>query len=105
MTVPGITIRPYKPGDEHAILATFNLVFREVCGADYVDRTLEQWRWAYRDNPMGHRISLAFTEDGTVASQYAGMPFLYDTPWGAQRFVRLASISGGIGSPPVQSPE
>jgi hypothetical protein len=36
---------------------------------------------------MGHRISLAVAADGTIASQYAGMPFLYDTPWGGQRFV------------------
>lgn len=83
----GVTIRPYRPGDEHAILATFNLVFRAVCGPGYVDRTLEQWRWAYLDNPAGHRISLAVADDGTIASQYAGMPMLYDTPWGGQRFV------------------
>lgn len=83
----GLTIRWYRPGDEHAILRTFNAVFREVCGPGYVDRTLEQWQWAYLHNPMGHRISLAVADDGTVASQYAGMPFLYDTPWGEQRFV------------------
>jgi len=83
----GLSIRPYRPGDEHAILRTFNLVFREVCGPDYVDRTLAQWQWAYLQNPAGHRISLAIADDGTVASQYAGMPMLYDTPWGEQRFV------------------
>lgn len=82
-----LEIRPYRPGDEHAILRTFNLVFREVCGPDYVDRTLAQWRWAYLQNPTGHRISLAIAPDGTIASQYAGMPMLYDTPWGQQRFV------------------
>ena len=27
--------------DEHAILRTFNLVFREVCGPGYVDRTVD----------------------------------------------------------------
>ena len=83
----GLTIRWYRPGDEHAILRTFNLVFREVCGPGYVDRTLEQWHWAYLQNPMGHRISLAVADDGTIASQYAGMPFLCDTPWGEERFV------------------
>ena len=62
----GLTIRPYRYGDEHKILETFNLVFREVCGADYVDRTMEQWQWAYPNNPAGHRISLAVAEDGTV---------------------------------------
>lgn len=84
---PGLTIRWYRPGDEQAILRTFNLVFREVCGPGYVDRTLAQWRWAYADNPAGHRISLALADDGTVASQYAGMPMRYDTPWGEQLFV------------------
>lgn len=83
----GLTIRPYQHGDEHKILETFNLVFREVCGPAYVDRTLEQWQWAYPDNPAGHRISLAVADDGTIASQYAGMPMLYDTPWGAQRLI------------------
>jgi hypothetical protein len=84
---PGLTIRPYQHGDEQQILATFNLVFREVCGETYVDRTLEQWQWAYPNNPAGHRISLAVADDGTIASQYAGMPMLYDTPWGAQRLI------------------
>ena len=82
-----VTIRWYRPGDEHAILRTFNLVFREVCGPSYVDRTMEQWQWAYAHNPAGHRISLAVADDGTIASQYAGMPFVHDTPWGEQRFV------------------
>ena len=80
-------IRFYRPGDEHAILRTFNLVFREVCGPDFVDRTLEHWRWAYLRNPAGHRISLAIAGDGTVASQYAGMPMLCDTEQGEQIFV------------------
>ena len=83
----GLTIRPYQPGDEHAILQTFNLVFREVCGPGYLDRALPQWEWAYLRNPAGHRISLALAPDGTVASQYAGMPVRCDTPWGEQLFV------------------
>jgi Acetyltransferase (GNAT) domain len=82
-----VAIRWYRPGDEHAILQTFNLVFREVCGPGYVDRTLEQWRWAFLQNPAGHRISLAVAADGTIASQYAGMPMFCDTPWGERRFV------------------
>lgn len=83
----GLTIRPYRAGDEHAILRTFNLVFREVCGPGYVDRTLAQWQWAYPQNPAGLRISLAVADDGTVASQYAGMPMRHDTPWGEELFV------------------
>ena len=87
MSLPDLTIRPYRPGDEHRILETFNLVFREVCGPGFVDRTMEQWRWQYLDNPMGHRMSLAVAPDGTVVSQYAGVPVLADTPSGPQRFI------------------
>ena len=87
MTYPDLTIRPYRPGDEAQILETFNLVFREVCGEGYVDRTMAQWKGQYHDNPMGHRISLAVAPDGTVVSQYAGVPVLADTPRGEQRFI------------------
>jgi len=87
MSHPDLTIRPYQPGDEHQILTTFNLVFREVCGESYVDRTLKQWQWQYLDNPMGHRMSLAVAPDGTVVSQYAGVPVLADTPAGPVRFI------------------
>lgn len=87
MSLPDLTIRPYRPGDEHGILETFNLVFREVCGPGYVDRTLEQWRWQYLQNPWGHRMSLAVAPDGTIVSQYAGVPVLADTPHGPQTFV------------------
>jgi len=69
-----IHYRGYRPGDEHAILDTFNLVFREVVGEDFVDRTLERWKWGFLDNPAGHRIWLGFADDGRVACQYAAMP-------------------------------
>lgn len=87
MSLPDLDIRPYRPGDEAQILHTFNLVFREVCGEGYVDRSMAQWRWQYLDNPRGHRMSLAVAEDGTVVSQYAGVPVLADTPYGEQTFV------------------
>lgn len=87
MSLPDLTIRPYRAGDEHGILATFNLVFREVCGPGFVDRTLAQWRWQYLQNPWGQRISLAVAPDGTIVSQYAGVPILADTPAGPQTFV------------------
>ncbi|MBL8726488.1 MAG: hypothetical protein JNK49_20770 [Planctomycetes bacterium] len=87
MSLPDLTIRPYRPGDEERILETFNLVFREVCGPGYTDRTLEQWRWQYLQNPWGHRMSLAVAPDGTVVSQYAGVPVRADTPYGQQTFV------------------
>ncbi len=77
-----IEIRPYRPGDEKAILETFNLVFGEVCGEGYIDRTLEHWEWEFKRNPEGERIMLAVTRDGTVAAQYAGVPMAAKGPGG-----------------------
>ncbi|MDF1799004.1 MAG: GNAT family N-acetyltransferase [Planctomycetota bacterium] len=70
--VPPYTIREYQPGDEEAILETFNRVFSGV-DPNFVPRTMREWRWTYLDNPSGWRISLAVTEDGRVISQYAGI--------------------------------
>jgi hypothetical protein len=62
------TIRNYSPGDEEKILAMFSEVFGQK-------RSLAHWHWKYRDNPYGScRISLAVTEDGILASHYAGYP-------------------------------
>jgi hypothetical protein len=60
-------VRPYRPGDEERILALFRCVFG-------VDRSLEQWRWRFRDNPAGLTIRLAETPSGELVGQYAGLP-------------------------------
>jgi hypothetical protein len=79
-------IRPYAPGDEAGILASFNRVFREVCGPGYVDRTLEYWRWEYLQNPAGHRIWVGLV-DGLVAGNYSGTPQRFATTLGPRVFV------------------
>lgn len=84
-----LTLRPYRPGDEAAILATFNLVFRHECGPDFVDRDLQTWRWQFRQNPAGTQILLAVDGSGTVASQYCAIPQVADTPFGPLRFVHI----------------
>jgi hypothetical protein len=88
-TIMGLEVRTYLPGDEDAILATFNLVFREECGDAFVDRNLAQWRWEFLENPAGTQIFLAIADDGTVASQYAAVPQLADTDFGPVRFVHI----------------
>jgi hypothetical protein len=70
--LPPYTIREYEPGDEVAILDTFNRVFTGV-DPSFVQRTMEEWRWCYLDNPSGWRISIAVTDEGNVISQYAGV--------------------------------
>lgn len=84
-----LTIRKYTPGDEHAILRTFNLVFRHECGPDYVDRDLAFWRWQFLDNPAGTQILLAVAADGTVAGQYCAVPQVADCERGQMRFVHV----------------
>ena len=67
------TVREYEPGDETAILDAFNRIFAEV-DPTFRPRSLEHWRWLYRDNPTGWRIYLCVLPDGKVISQYAGVP-------------------------------
>ncbi len=84
-----LTIRPYRSGDEHAILRTFNFVFREVCGPSFVDRDLASWRWQFLENPWGYRIWLAVTPDGEVVAQYAGVPYPMTTAAGDCLFIHI----------------
>ena len=70
--LPPYEIREYRPGDEQAILETFNRCFAQV-DPTFQPRSLEEWRWQYLANPGGWRIWLAITEDGRVISQYAGI--------------------------------
>jgi hypothetical protein len=65
-------IREYRPGDELAILATFNRVFADE-DPRFVARDLATWRWQFLANPSGSRIYLALDADGAVVSQYAGI--------------------------------
>ena len=69
-----ITIRPYRPGDEHAILATFNRVFARTDPA-FVPRTIEHVALALRaESVAAARVMLAVEDGGEVLAQYAGAP-------------------------------
>lgn len=82
-----VTIRPYQPGDEAGIVRSFNVVFREVCGPGYQDRTMDAWRWEFLENPHGWRMWVAVDRDGTIAANYAGVPYCMTTPHGPVTFV------------------
>jgi hypothetical protein len=84
-----LSVRYYRPGDEAAILATFNLVFEKECGPGFVARDLVTWNWQFLANPAGTQILLAVDTDGTVASQYCAVPQIADTPFGPQRLVHV----------------
>lgn len=59
------TLRPYREGDEEAILPAFTAAFA-------VPRPLERWRWIYRASPDGARLMLAWAPDGGLAAHFGG---------------------------------
>jgi len=65
-----ITVGPYEPGDEDAILECFKTVFG-------IDRSLEHWNWKFRDCPFGLHAYLGKTASGKVVSQFTGIPTPY----------------------------
>ncbi len=84
---PELTFRPYEPGDETAILDSFNRVFAGV-DPTFQPRTEEFWRWQFLDNPSGCRIYLALTEDGQVAGHMGGICQRMRTEWGPKLFMQ-----------------
>ncbi len=73
----GVSIRPYREGDEEAILPMFERIF-------FTKRTPAHWRWKYRDNPFGStRIVQAFADDGEMAAHFAAYPVPFYSSVGA----------------------
>lgn len=66
------TVRPYRDGDETAILDLFSRSF------PHAPRSLDEFAWKYRRNPLGNEhISLTFDADRRLVGHYAGylVPF------------------------------
>ncbi len=67
-TKDNVSMMPYNEGDEERILPMFNEIFN-------TNRTMEHWRWKFRDNPFGNlKIAMAVTEEDEVAAHYCGYP-------------------------------
>ncbi len=63
-----VFIRAYQEGDEEKILPLFNRIFHQC-------RSLEHWRWKYRDNPFGsYKTVVAVDGEGTLAGHFAAYP-------------------------------
>lgn len=61
-------IREYKQGDESQINCLFNQVFNER-------RTLEEWEWKFRDNPVSDLNLITVAEvEGEIVGHYASIP-------------------------------
>jgi len=84
-------IRPFRPGDEEGILATFNAVFGEN-DPSFVPRTRAEWDWAFARNPAGRRIWVAECE-GVIAAQCAALPYRV---YGGMRFFERAEVKHAL---------
>ena len=62
-----LTIQPYAPGDEDAILDLFAATFGQVLD-------MASWRWRYQDNPYGGTLIELMWDGDTLAGQYAVSP-------------------------------
>jgi hypothetical protein len=62
-----ITIRPFRPGDEAALLAGHNQIFPA--------RSLAHWQWKFRDNPTGQlHIMVAEHATAGLVGAYVTLP-------------------------------
>ena len=64
------SVREFRPGDEHGILALFNRTFA-IGNPDFAPRTLAHWRWAVPGNPEGHTTMVA-EADGAAGREIVG---------------------------------
>lgn len=80
-----ITYRQFKEGDEHAIVRLFNFVFNR-------NITVEQWDWAYKENPERRLdIILAFQRKQLVG-QSASTPLLFSFKKNPVRVTRVQNV-------------
>lgn len=62
-----VEIGPYRSGDEHGILRLFKIVFG-------IDRSIDIWNWQFRDCPEGLHSFVGRRDDGSIVSQFTGIP-------------------------------
>lgn len=62
-----VVIAPYASGDEAGILELFKHVFKR-------ERSPEEWRWLFAQNPDGFHCYLGKNEAGEIVSQFASIP-------------------------------
>ena len=67
-----VEIRAYRPGDEVGLTAGYNKVFLGAGQAKA--RSLEHWRWKFRDNPTGlmHITVADHEEHGIIGESDSG---------------------------------
>lgn len=66
-----VIIRRLKEGDEKEINDLFNQIFNE-------QRSIEEWYWKFRDNPLGYLNLTSVAESGgKILGQYSNLPYFF----------------------------
>ena len=66
-----VIIRRLKEGDEKEINDLFNQIFNE-------QRSIEEWCWKFRDNPLGYLNLTSVAESGgKILGQYSNLPYFF----------------------------
>jgi len=69
--VENVIIRRFKEGDEREINDLFNQIFNNK-------RTLEEWYWKFRNNPLGYlNLTSVAESEGKILGQYSNLPYLF----------------------------
>jgi predicted N-acetyltransferase YhbS len=68
--------REYRPGDEQQLNDLYNEVFSRR-------RTIEQWKWQYRDAPAGPSKIVVIDDDGEIVGHEAMIPIHFHAFGGA----------------------
>jgi hypothetical protein len=78
-----LTIRLYRPGDESQINRIFEAAF-------HINRSLEEWRWKFQDNPLGKSIIVVGEIDNEIVAHIAAIPV--GIKFGNQNFICYQSL-------------
>jgi len=63
----GLLVREYREGDEEAILRLYRQAYGRECPP-------QQWRWKYREGPIGPQGVLALDGSGSLIAYLGGVP-------------------------------
>ena len=99
MTLPGLTIRAFQPGDALEIMRLFRDTVHNINSRDYTPEQIEAWAPALMDEPRWHeRLRANFTYVAEAAGQIVGFSELERSGRIATLYVHHRYQTQGIAS-------